>query len=107
MPGRRSRSRSDRDHQGQTGHEPRLVDDPGGAGQPVRRVRGPGQVEADHRCRAADPAHDLIAITRVRLATNPAWLMIPVALASRCDGFEVRARSKPITDAGPPIPLTT
>ena len=33
--------------------------------------------------------------------------MIPVALARRCEGFDVRPRSKPIIDAGPPTPVTT
>ena len=33
--------------------------------------------------------------------------MIPLALASRSAGFEVRPRSKPIIDAGPPTPVTT
>ena len=32
--------------------------------------------------------------------------MIPVALASRSAGLEVRARSKPIIEAGPPAPMT-
>ena len=47
-----------------------------------------------------------MAITTVRLAENPAWLMIPLALASRSAGLDVRARSKPIIEAGPPIPIT-
>ena len=31
---------------------------------------------------------------------------MPLALASRSAGFEVRPRSKPIIEAGPPTPVT-
>ena len=44
---------------------------------------------------------------RIKLAMNPAWLMIPVAVPARDAGLEVRPTSKPIIDAGPPIPQTT
>src|SRR3954471_23915562 len=48
-----------------------------------------------------------IATTSSRLARNPPWLMMPVALAIRSDGLDVRPRSKPIIEAGPPIPTIT
>ena len=48
-----------------------------------------------------------MATTSTRVAEKPAWLMMPLALASRSAGLEVRPRSNPIIDAGPPIPMTT
>ncbi len=41
------------------------------------------------------------------MARKPPWLMIPVAVASRGAGLEVRPTSKPITEAGPPTPVTS
>jgi len=40
-------------------------------------------------------------------AMKPAWLVMPLALASRSGGLKVRATSKPIMDAGPPSPTTS
>src|SRR3954463_12870724 len=40
-------------------------------------------------------------------ATNPPTLTMPLAVPSRDTGANVRARSKPIIDPGPPRPVVT
>ena len=38
---------------------------------------------------------------------NPPTLTMPVAVPIRCAGLNVRAKSKPIMDPGPPMASTT
>ncbi len=38
---------------------------------------------------------------------KPPWLMMPLALANRSGGLEVRPTSNPIIEAGPPTPTTS